>query len=216
MSSNDRARRLARRLALTAAAGAAGAAAILGPGSAANAAPTVNWDAIAQCESSGKWHINTGNGYYGGLQFAQATWRGYGGTKYAPRADLATREQQITVAERVLKGQGIRAWPTCGKYAGSTKQYTPKQSAKPATSSGSAKASGSAKSSTASKSSAAKSGTGTTAPATGVYVVRPGDTLSAIAQRHGVPGGWKALYERNRGVIGADPNLILPNQRLSL
>ena len=82
MSNNrNHARRIARRIALTAAAGAAGAAAMLGTASAASAAPSVNWDAIAQCESGGNWRINTGNGYYGGLQFAQATWRGYGGTQ---------------------------------------------------------------------------------------------------------------------------------------
>jgi hypothetical protein len=75
----------------------------------------VNWDAIAQCESSGNWATNTGNGYYGGLQFAQSTWTGYGGQEFAPRADLATREQQIAVAERVLAGQGIGAWPHCGR-----------------------------------------------------------------------------------------------------
>jgi LysM repeat protein len=88
-------------------------------GSSQAAAPAprsgVNWDAIAQCESGGNWHINTGNGYYGGLQFAASTWNGYGGQEFAPRADLATREQQIAVAERVLAGQGIGAWPHCGR-----------------------------------------------------------------------------------------------------
>src|SRR6476660_9761181 len=86
-------------------AGATGAAALLGPGS-ASAASSVNWDAIAQCESSGNWHINTGNGFFGGLQFVQSTWEAYGGLQYAPRADLATREQQIAIAEKVLVGQG--------------------------------------------------------------------------------------------------------------
>lgn len=75
----------------------------------------VNWDAVAQCESGGNWHINTGNGFYGGLQFTYSTWLGYGGGAYAPRADLATREQQIAIAERVLAGQGIGAWPVCGR-----------------------------------------------------------------------------------------------------
>ncbi|SFF71868.1 Transglycosylase-like domain-containing protein [Blastococcus tunisiensis] len=74
-----------------------------------------NWDAVAQCESGGNWSINTGNGYYGGLQFSSSTWLGYGGGSYAPRADLATREQQIAVAEKVLAGQGRGAWPTCGR-----------------------------------------------------------------------------------------------------
>src|SRR3712207_4775611 len=61
----------------------------------ASAAAPNNWDAVAQCESSGNWVINTGNGYYGGLQFSQSTWAAYGGTEYAPRADLATKAQQI-------------------------------------------------------------------------------------------------------------------------
>jgi len=84
------------------------------------AASQMTWDEVAECESGGDWHINTGNGYYGGLQFAQATWEAFGGTEFAPRADLATREQQIAVAERVLAGQGPGAWPTCGKRAGLT------------------------------------------------------------------------------------------------
>ena len=74
-----------------------------------------DWDAVAECESGGNWSINTGNGYYGGLQFSASTWSGYGGNQYAPRADLATREQQIAVAEKVLAGQGRGAWPTCGR-----------------------------------------------------------------------------------------------------
>lgn len=76
-----------------------------------------NWDAIAQCESGGNWAINTGNGFYGGLQFQQSTWQEFGGLAYALRADLATREQQITVAENVLAVQGIGAWPVCGAHA---------------------------------------------------------------------------------------------------
>jgi resuscitation-promoting factor RpfA len=76
-----------------------------------------NWDAIAQCESGGNWACNTGNGYYGGLQFLPATWEAFGGLDYAPRADLASREQQIEIAEKVLATQGIGAWPTCGVHA---------------------------------------------------------------------------------------------------
>jgi hypothetical protein len=86
----------------------------------AQAAPAgesgVDWDAIAECESGGDWHINTGNGYYGGLQFAQGSWEGAGGTQYAPRADLASREQQIATAE-VLSDGGRNVmghWPVCG------------------------------------------------------------------------------------------------------
>jgi len=72
-----------------------------------------HWDAVASCESTNNWSINTGNGFYGGLQFTQSTWEAYGGLQYAPRADLATREQQIAVAEGVLAGQGPGAWPNC-------------------------------------------------------------------------------------------------------
>jgi len=100
----------------------AGIAPVIAP-----ATPTVElvasektWDDVAECESGGDWAINTGNGYYGGLQFGQPTWDDYGGQEFAPRADLATREQQIAVAERVLAGQGPGAWPTCSKRAGLT------------------------------------------------------------------------------------------------
>lgn len=90
----------------------------VGSGSPASAATNQTWDKVADCESSGNWVINTGNGYYGGLQFSQSTWAAYGGTTYAPRADLATRTQQILVAERVLASQGPQAWPVCGPRAG--------------------------------------------------------------------------------------------------
>jgi len=74
----------------------------------------VNWSAIAACESGGNWSIDTGNGFYGGLQFTEQTWLGYGGGRYAPSASLATEAQQIAVAQKVLAGQGIGAWPVCG------------------------------------------------------------------------------------------------------
>lgn len=91
---------------------AAGAASLSAP--AAGAAPVSAWDQVAQCESGGNWQINTGNGYYGGLQFSGQTWSGYGGGEFAPTADQATRDQQIRVGERVLAGQGAGAWPNCG------------------------------------------------------------------------------------------------------
>ena len=74
----------------------------------------VNWDAIAACESGGNWGTSTGNGFYGGLQFSQGTWDAYGGSQYASSASGASRSQQIAVAQRVLAGQGIGAWPVCG------------------------------------------------------------------------------------------------------
>jgi ABC-type transport system substrate-binding protein len=78
----------------------------------ANAASAATWDAIAQCESSGNWSINTGNGYYGGLQFTMGTWRSNGGSGSPHNA---SREEQIRVAENVLRSQGIGAWPSCGR-----------------------------------------------------------------------------------------------------
>lgn len=91
---------------------AAGGATMAAP--AANAASPAAWNQVAQCESGGDWHINTGNGYYGGLQFSAQTWSGYGGGDYAATADQATRGQQIEIGERVLAGQGAGAWPNCG------------------------------------------------------------------------------------------------------
>ena len=89
-------------------------------GAPANASGSV-WDAVAACESGGNWAINTGNGYQGGLQFSSSTWRTAGGTRYAPRADLASKAEQIATAQRVLESQGPGAWPTCGKRAGLTR-----------------------------------------------------------------------------------------------
>jgi uncharacterized protein YabE (DUF348 family) len=74
----------------------------------------LNWDAVAQCESGGNWHINTGNGFYGGLQFDYSTWLAYGGGAYAPRADLASRDEQIAVATRLYNARGSSPWPVCG------------------------------------------------------------------------------------------------------
>jgi cell wall-associated NlpC family hydrolase len=102
-------------------AGTAGTVVSLLGGAPASAASMSTWDKVAKCESSGNWSINTGNGYYGGLQFSQSTWAGFGGTEYAARADLATKAQQIAVAEKVLAVQGPGAWPVCGVRAGLTR-----------------------------------------------------------------------------------------------
>ncbi|HEV7195164.1 MAG TPA: transglycosylase family protein, partial [Pedococcus sp.] len=99
--------------------GIAGAATLIGGLATAGSAKASSvWDAVAACESSGNWAINTGNGFYGGLQFTPSTWSGFGGTAYAPRADLATRDQQIAIAQRVLASQGPGAWPVCSVRAG--------------------------------------------------------------------------------------------------
>jgi resuscitation-promoting factor RpfA len=73
---------------------------------------------LAHCESGGRWHINTGNGYYGGLQFSSPTWRAFGGRRYAYQAHRATKRQQIRVAERVRRVQGWGAWPACSRRIG--------------------------------------------------------------------------------------------------
>jgi LysM repeat protein len=113
----------AARAAIPAAAAAPAAASVPqaaapASGPASTAAPAssggANWSAIAACESGGNWSANTGNGFYGGLQFTQQTWLAYGGGRYASSANLATPAQQIAVAQRVLAGQGIGAWPVCG------------------------------------------------------------------------------------------------------
>jgi resuscitation-promoting factor RpfA len=95
---------------------------IIGLASPASAAPDSTWDAVAQCESTGNWAINTGNGYHGGLQFTDSTWAANGGTAYAAHAEDATRTQQIAVAENVLASQGWGAWPVCSVQAGATGQ----------------------------------------------------------------------------------------------
>jgi hypothetical protein len=196
-----------------------GVAAVLAPAAPASAA-SVNWDAIAQCESGGNWRINTGNGYYGGLQFSQSTWSGYGGKKYAARADLATRSEQIAIAEKVLDGQGIGAWPTCGKKGGSTKSYATKseKSQKSQKSERRSESRRTTKATTERSTRTEQRGQQRSAPAAGgdTYLVRSGDTLSQIAEAKNLAGGWQALYERNRRVVGADPGLIFPGQKLSL
>ncbi|MFI6878171.1 transglycosylase family protein [Streptomyces sp. NPDC050400] len=169
---------------------------------AAHAADGGVWDRIARCESGGNWHINTGNGYYGGLQFSAGTWRAYGGGAYAATADRATKSQQIAVATKVQRGQGWGAWPTCSVRAGAY---------------GSAPAAAAAPRKAAPRAVAPKRTSGHTdrgSARRGGYVVRSGDTLGRIASAHGV--GWQRLYAVNKAVIGGDPDLIFPGQRLML
>jgi len=181
---------------------AAVAAPVIGLAAPAAAADDSTWDALAQCESSGNWAINTGNGYYGGLQFFQPTWEGFGGNQYASRADLATRSQQIAVAERVLEVQGWGAWPACSAQLGlnsADASGTPSAAPTPSANSGSSSAAAAP----------------TSEPSGRSYTVQAGDTLSLIADRLGVPGGWRALYAANTGVVG-NPNLIYVGQTLQL
>ena len=106
-----------RILATVAATGAA-VVAPLALAAPADAASGSTWDRLARCESGGNWHINTGNGYYGGLQFDRSTWRAYGGGRFAALPHLASRQAQIIVAERVLAKQGWHAWPSCSRRLG--------------------------------------------------------------------------------------------------
>ncbi|WP_156721701.1 LysM peptidoglycan-binding domain-containing protein [Streptomyces apocyni] len=186
-----------------------------GAGQAA-AADSGVWDRIAQCESGGNWQINTGNGYYGGLQFAASTWRAYGGTAYAPTADRASKAQQIAVATKVQRAQGWGAWPTCSARAGASGS-APGAAKAPRTTSQAPQVPKAAKDSKGAK----VTGTPQRAPARAdreasrdTYTVRPGDTLSAIATRYGT--SWQRVYALNASVIGGDPHLILPGQRLTI
>lgn len=311
LSGNGRHRRPRQAPALIVAAGVTGSAIaipLLGAGS-ASAADTSTWDRVADCESGGEWSADFGNGYYGGLQLTQETWESYGGTAYAPRADLASRSQQIAVAEMVLAAQGPSAWSNCAAItglgesdskpsSGSTSAaqggaaespsfgdgadavQEPGGAAKPsapATSGSGASAaepsqkpanpspapSAPADSASGSGKAEGEGGTpadadagaapdagsgkhrGTPAPEdeAGIsgnehdsarhasrgdgsardaaatedgYTVRPGDSLSEIADAHEVPGGWSALYSANEEVVGSDPDLILPGQSLDL
>ena len=107
-----------RRVAVTTTVAVAVAAPLAATLTSADAATSKTWNALANCESGGNWHINTGNGYYGGVQFNSGTWLAYGGGAYASRADLASRTEQIAIAEKVLKRQGWGAWPACSARLG--------------------------------------------------------------------------------------------------
>ncbi|MGW1721447.1 transglycosylase family protein [Streptomyces sp. NPDC002306] len=205
------------RASLTVTAGSAGIAIPLIGAGAAQAADVDTWSKVAACESSGDWSINTGNGYYGGLQFSQSTWEAYGGTAYARRADLATRDQQIAVAEKVLKGQGPGAWPVCSGRAGLTRggdtpDIHPAGTTSTRTAKGSAPTSTRASAPDVQPQTTPQSRAGTAE----MYTVVRGDTLSGIADEQRVRGGWRGLYDANRRTVGADPDLILPGQRLNL
>lgn len=199
------------RASLTVTAGGAGMAIPLIGTGVADAADVDTWNKVAACESTNDWSINTGNGYYGGLQFSQSTWEAYGGTAYAARADLATRDQQIAVAEKVLEDQGPGAWPTCSVRAGLTRGGdTP--DIKPASTSTSAAKQQKRTIRDVTPQTTPQSRAGTTE----MYTVVRGDTLSEIADSREVRGGWQKLYEANRKTIGTDPDLIVPGQRLDL
>ncbi|MGH3765843.1 MAG: transglycosylase family protein [Pseudonocardiaceae bacterium] len=159
----------------------------------AAADPGMDWDAVARCESGGNWAVSSGNGYYGGLQFTLSTWRANGGVGNPAHAG---REQQIAIAERVLKSQGIGAWPTCGKRAGSHASTSRAMPANP-------------------KPLPQRSSPSIPAGPISAYAVLSGDTLWSIAADHHVRGGWLRIYEANRDVV-ADPDLIKIGQSLRI
>ncbi|MEU5704747.1 transglycosylase family protein [Streptomyces aurantiacus] len=195
------------RASLTVTVGGAGMAIPLIGTGVANAADVDTWNKVAACESTSNWDINTGNGYYGGLQFSQSTWQAYGGRAYAARADLATKDQQIAVAEKVLKGQGPGAWPVCSDQAGLTRGGDSPDISPAGTAPQTTKRKADVQPQTTPQS---RAGTAE------MYKVVRGDTLSDIAGTRDVPGGWRQLYDANRRTVGSDPDLILPGQRLSL
>ena len=213
-----------RAIAIAGVTGAAVAAPLMAAGN-ASAATASEWDAVAQCEAGGNWSINTGNGYYGGLQFSASTWAGYGGTKYAATADQATKAQQIEIGEKVLAGQGKGAWPVCGKGLSSA-AYTGGGS-----SGDSGSSSQSQQQSTESRETQQPASRSDERPAAkktvttptgkkvkkgdGEYKVAKGDTLSTIAADHDVKGGWEKLFELNKDIV-QDADLIYPGQQLHL
>jgi hypothetical protein len=209
----------------------------------AQAATTHDWTGVAQCESGGDWDINTGNGYYGGLQFSQPTWAGYGGISFAARADLATPAEQVQIAEKVLAGQGIGAWPTCGKFL--TDGTTPAAAAAPA-----AVAEQPASAPVAEQPASAPAPTQDDAQDDGTadrqyegsadrqyegsadwqhggsadwrqgrHAAAEGDYTvrsgDTVASVAAAHGeSWRELYQRNVDVIGGDPNGLVPGQVL--
>ena len=198
--------KLRRRAATVAAtAGVAAVAPLLA--SAPAHADSVNWDAIAQCESGNNWSINTGNGFYGGLQFTQGTWNAYGGGKYASTANQASRSQQIAIADKVLQAQGWGAWPVCSRYAGPARgeSWSTRPVRHPSTEAAPARDTRGAERFTALRR------TSKTATAS-MYVVKAGDTLISIADKHEV--SWRKLYRANRTLIGSNPSLIRPGMHL--
>jgi hypothetical protein len=179
-------------------------------------ASSVNWDAVAQCESGNNWSINTGNGYYGGLQFSTSTWLGAGGGVYAPRADLASRSEQIAIANNVYHRDGNLSEWSCGYlgFTGSPSPVTAPTKAPTHRHTKSAPVSPQKVTQTPSQPSVK------TTPATGWrndpcptgqlnYWVVKGDTLSSIGRKHG--DTWQQVYKANVWYV-TNPNLIYPDE----
>ncbi|MFE1840840.1 transglycosylase family protein [Streptomyces sviceus] len=209
-----------RAAALAGVTGVAIAAPLMAAGN-ASAATASEWDTVAQCESGGNWSINTGNGYYGGLQFSASTWAAYGGTQYASQANQASKSQQIAVAEKVLASQGKGAWPVCGKgLSGASYSSSSSSSSNSSSSNTSTRSSEGQSASRSSERPAAKKTVTTPTgkkvkKGDGEYKVVKGDTLSSIAEKHKVKGGWQKLFKLNKDIID-DADFIFPGQQLHL
>ncbi|GAA3438690.1 transglycosylase family protein [Kutzneria kofuensis] len=156
------------------------------------AASGLDWDAVAACESGGDWAADTGNGFSGGLQFTPGTWHANGGVGAASQA---TREEQIRVAENVLRSQGPGAWPHCARGGGrhATVQRHVTTRVQPRT---------------------VRTAPGSTGNPAGDYTIQPGDTLSGIAERLGVEGGWQRLVALNTNFL-TNPDLIFAGDRIA-
>lgn len=184
----------------------------------ANAASGSTWDALAQCESSGNWAANTGNGFSGGLQFTQSTWEANGGSG-SPAA--ASRETQIAVAEHVLASQGWGAWPACSAKlglsgtTGANPGAVPQQAA-PAPAPTQQAAPQQAPTQQAAPQAAPEASTPAQVPTSGkTYTVESGDTLGQIATKLGIDGGYQKLQAANAKAI-PNANLIFAGQVIQL
>lgn len=226
-----------RRTAAALAIGGAVAATMSMP--AANAVDGATWDALAQCESGGNWSINTGNGFYGGLQFTQQSWNGVG---MSGSPVTASRAQQIEAGERLLAIQGWGAWPACSAKLGlygktgaaptytepttvaaqsQTQQTYTAPAAQAAPAAPAAQAAPAAAEAPAAPAAApaveAPAAPVAVAPkaAAGTYTVVPGDSLSLIAAKLGVAGGYQAIAAANTDII-YNVDLIFPGQVLTI
>lgn len=227
-----------RRTAAALAIGGVAAATMSMP--AANAVDGATWDALAQCESGGNWSINTGNGFYGGLQFTQQSWNGVG---MSGSPATASRAQQIEAGERLLAIQGWGAWPACSAKLGlygktgaaptyteptttvAAQSQTQQTYTAPAAQAAPAAPAAQAAPAAVEAPAAAPAAPAVEAPAAapvaapkaaaGTYTVVPGDSLSLIASKLGVAGGYQAIAAANTDII-YNVDLIFPGQVLNI
>jgi resuscitation-promoting factor RpfA len=172
------------------------------------ASADTDWDELAQCESSGDWSTNTGNGFGGGLQFTDSTWDAFGGSG---DPEDASRSEQIQVAERVKAEQGMNAWPTCSKKTGNTDDSANTGSSGSSDSGSSDSDSDSSETESIAAGGSTQQAQPTQAPAGGAYTVVSGDTLSSVAAAHNV--SWQSVAQNNSI---ADPDSISPGQQLKM